>query len=104
MSPDIINACFELGGAALNTMNIIQIRKDKSVRGVSVVPTIMFSIWAVWNMYYYSHLHQYYSVGAAVLLGVVNFTWVYYYFKYTPKSISVRRLKNFYRIKGREIK
>ena len=104
MTPDMVNACFELFGAVFNSLNVIQIRKDKAVKGVHVIPTIVFTIWAAWNVYYYGYLEQPYSVAAAVVLGIVNGTWVYYYFKYSPRQKSLNRLKDFYRNKQRTIK
>jgi hypothetical protein len=81
--PDIINASFELGGALTQTLNIKAILADRKVMGVSWLTTLFFSVWGIWNLYFYSDLQQWFSLGAGMALTVTNLLWVFlvFYFK-----------------------
>jgi len=79
---DLVNASFELAGAFINLLNVMEIRKHKQVKGVHIAPFIFFSVWGFWNILYYGSLEQTFSMLAAVFLAVVNSTWVYYAVKY----------------------
>ena len=82
MLPDITNGMFELGGALINWMNVKQIFKDKEVRGVHWSPFVFFTVWGMWNLYYYPYLGQWFSLGAGVLLMIVNLIFLYGLLKY----------------------
>jgi len=76
VTPDLINGCFELFSALLLLLNIRIILKDKTVKGVSLIPAGFFLSWSVWNIYYYSHLDQWFSFYGGIILLVVNTTWM----------------------------
>jgi hypothetical protein len=76
MTPDAANAVFELGGAVLLSLNIRRILHDKSTTGVSVWPTVWWTAWGIWNLYYYHTLGQQWSWWAGVWVAVANLTWV----------------------------
>lgn len=73
---DIINACFEFFAAIVLLLNIRAILKDKTVQGVSILPSVIFCVWGFWNIIYYSSLHQTASAIAAGFVGVVNLVWL----------------------------
>lgn len=77
MTPDAINGLFELFGAWFVYMNVVQLRKDRSVKGVYFPSMIFFSVWGLWNLYYYPHLNQQLSFYAGVVLTIGNVAWVY---------------------------
>lgn len=85
---DITNAGFELTGAALNLLNIRALLRDKVVRGVSIAPTVIFTLWGLWNVFFYSYLAQPVSLYAGMFMALVNAAWVglalYYSF---PKTV-----------------
>lgn len=73
---DLTNGGFELFGGTVNWINVYRIYKDKQVRGVSIIPSVFFTSWGFWNLYYYPSLHQWASFwGGAVIVGA-NFAWV----------------------------
>lgn len=76
VTPDIINCCFEIVGAVLVMNHCRVMLHDRAVKGVSIVSTILFTLWGVWNLKYYSGLQQWYSLGGSVLLMLVNVMWV----------------------------
>lgn len=86
---DIINGCFELFGGVLLTLNIIQLYKDKCVKGFSPLPTIFFTTWGIWNLHYYTALNQIFSFFGGLLLATVNTIWlcqIWYYTKIYSKK------------------
>lgn len=76
MTPDIINGAFELTGGLLYVINIARVLKDKKVAGVSWIPTLFFTFWGAWNLYYYPFLNQPYSFYGGLLLMSSNAVWV----------------------------
>lgn len=80
--PDLINASFEVMGGVFVAMHIRAVRIDKQVRGLSKYAILAFSVWGVWNIFYYPYLHQWISSVGAVFTAVGNAIYVYYLWKY----------------------
>jgi hypothetical protein len=76
INPDLINACFELGGAAAVANNCYRTWRDKQVKGVSLVSMSFFTAWGLWNLLYYHSLGQNLSNMAGALLVCMNVTWL----------------------------
>ena len=73
--PDLINACFELGGGFIILLNISKVYKDKEVKGFHWVVLLFFTLWGYWNLYYYPYLHQWLSfIGG---LSIVSSNTIY---------------------------
>lgn len=75
MRPDAINGLFELLGGMWVWHNVVVLRRDKMVRGVSWVVQALFTAWGWWNLYYYPHLGQWASFAGGVMMVVANSTW-----------------------------
>ena len=73
---DNINASFEIFAALVLLDNIRIILKDKIVKGVSLLPSFVFCIWGMWNIFYYSHLDQTTSAYAAGFVALANSIWL----------------------------
>ena len=89
LSPDIINGSFECLGALFLLINIRQIIKDKSLNGVHILPTIFYTGWGFWNLYYYPSLDQWFSFIGGMAIVIVNAAWVslaIYYTRYHNAS------------------
>lgn len=76
MTPDLINGLFELGGAALLTLNIRALVRDRALSGVHWAPTVFFAAWGLWNLFYYPHLGQWLSFAGGVAVVAVNLVWL----------------------------
>lgn len=84
--PDLINGSYESLGVLFILINIRAIRRDKSVRGFSLVPLAFWTSWGAWNLYYYPHLHQVASFIGAGLTFAGNAVYLSYCFKYRKSS------------------
>lgn len=82
MSPDFINGAFELGGAVMLWQNVRRLRQDKIVRGVDWRPTLLFTAWGVWNLFYYPHLDQWWSFAGGCAIVLANAAWLGLLFRY----------------------
>ncbi len=76
MTPDHVNAVFEAGGAALLCLNVRRLYRDKRLAGVSLVPTVWWNVWGVWNVVYYDALDQRASFVAGLAVLAANTVWV----------------------------
>ncbi len=75
MTPDQINGALEFGSALLMGLNVRRLTIDKSIAGVSLIPTLFFDTWGFWNLYYYPTLDQWWSFTGGAFLITINVTW-----------------------------
>lgn len=85
LSADFINGAFELFGAALLLLNVREIIRTKRVAGVHWLPTVFFTIWGFWNLYYYPLLGQWLSFVGGVAIVLVNCIWLALVVIYRPR-------------------
>jgi hypothetical protein len=76
LNPDIVNGLFELAGSAFLLLNVRQLHRDKELNGVHWLPTLFFSTWGVWNLYFYPSLGQWFSFFGGLAIVVVNTLWL----------------------------
>lgn len=79
---DIINASLEIGCGFFCWVNVIQLIKDKDVKGISWSAMVFFTMVAMWNIYYYPSLDQMLSFYGGLTVLVANFVWVVLAVKY----------------------
>lgn len=77
MTPDLVNALFEALGAIFLLRHCWVLWKSKQARGVSLISTIFFASWGLWNIYYYPHLEQWYSFSAGLAIVSANCLWIW---------------------------
>lgn len=73
---DAINAILEFVGGLFVLGHCRAVCRDREVKGVSIIATIFFSFWGVWNLYYYPSLGQWFSFVGGIFLVSANFLWV----------------------------
>jgi hypothetical protein len=90
MSPDMINGMFELTGAFLVGNHCRAVMRDRSVKGVSIMSTAIFTLWGLWNIFFYSNLSLPYSFTGSILLMLVNAIYVslMIYYRYKETNIA----------------
>jgi hypothetical protein len=76
VDPDVTQAFWELGSAVFSVLNIIAIRRSKSVAGVHWAPTAFFSAWGVYNLWFYTALHLPLAYWAGLAITCTNFCWL----------------------------
>lgn len=74
--PDLVNGTCELGGGLLVFNHCRATLRDKSVAGVSILSSGLFTFWGFWNLFYYPHLDQWASFAGGVVLVFANALWV----------------------------
>lgn len=74
--PDLINGSFELFGAPFILMSVFKLAKEKKVHGVSWLHAGFFTVWGVWNLYYYPYLEQWFSFIGGIAIVLSNIIWV----------------------------
>lgn len=84
--PDMINGAFEASAGAFSILNVIAIRKSRSIAGVHWLPTCVFSAWGVFNLYYYPHLGQWFSFVGGLSIASINMTWLAHVWYYATRG------------------
>ena len=84
---DHINAIFTVGGIMFVIINILQLTKDKQVKGVSIISMLFFGIWSWWLAFFYYKNSHYYSMIAAIFMGVFEIVWIslWMYYRFINK-------------------
>lgn len=81
---DLINGLFEIISGLLSFINIKKLLKDKQLKGISWIPVIFFTLWGLWNLYYYPSLNQILSLIGGMFILSSNLVWlilVFYFHK-----------------------
>lgn len=91
MNFDVINGIFEIVGALFILLNIRRIYLDKQLKGVSWLPTVFFSSWGFWNLFYYPSLNQWYSFAGGILMVATNSFWLGQILYYAAVSNNLKR-------------
>jgi len=79
---DACNGAFELIGGLLILNHCRAVLRDKAVAGVSIFSTFIFTIWGVWNIYYYPSLGQWFSFSGGLVIVSANALWIALLLKY----------------------
>ena len=82
----LINAIFEFGGGILTWINVKKIIKDKEVKGIYWPIYIFFTLWGLWNLYYYPSVGDMFSFAAGMFLVSGNIVWTVITIYYLRKN------------------
>lgn len=80
--PDLINASFELSGGFFVLNHCRVLLRDKEVKGVSIISTVFFALWGLWNLGFYYSIELYISWIGGMIITFANFFWIYLLIKY----------------------
>jgi hypothetical protein len=83
---DVINGLFELMGAACLVVNVRQALRDKQIKGVHWGPTIYFTAWGIWNLWYYPSLNQWFSLAGGLAITLMNLVWLALVIRYWRRA------------------
>lgn len=76
MLADAANALLEFVGGLFVLGHCRAVWRDREVKGVSIISTVFFLCWGVWNLYYYPSLGQWLSLVGGIFLALANVLWV----------------------------
>lgn len=82
---DFCNGLFELFGGIMLGLNVLQLYRDKEVKGVHWGAVAFFFSWGLWNLYYYPSLNQWWSFAGGCLIASMNFAWLFLLVFYSLK-------------------
>jgi len=88
MINDGINSIFELGGAFILLLNVRRLYIDKCVKGCDWRAVLFFTLFGLWNVYYYPSLNQWYSFVGGVCLVIVNAVWLSMVLVYSRRKVT----------------
>lgn len=75
MTPDHVTATFEVIAALFVWANVARLARDRSVRGVFAPVFVFYTLWGVWNCFFYSALGQWASFYAGFGTTLGNLAW-----------------------------
>lgn len=74
--PDMVNAGFEAGAGLAVLAHCARLYLDKEARGLSIPAVLFFAVWGGWNMYYYPHLGQFWSLAGGIFVTLANLIYL----------------------------
>lgn len=97
---DVTNGLFELLGAGFIVLSIMRVLRDEKVRGVNWLHVGFFSLWGLWNLYYYPSLDQWWSLTGGVFIFLANTVWltllVYYSHRERTRRVEYSSVGDMY--------
>lgn len=75
MNPDLLNALFEVAGAAFLLTDCRALYRDKQLRGLYWPGRVFWASWGLWNVIYYTAIGQWLSFYAGLLVLAANTLW-----------------------------
>jgi len=75
-TPDLVNGAFEALGSLFILNHCRVLWKSKQAHGVSILSTIFFAAWGVWNLFFYPHLDQWFSFIGGLAIMAANMVWI----------------------------
>jgi hypothetical protein len=79
---DGVNSAFISIGGWLVFLNCWQLFKDKLLSGVSIISLVFYTVWGMFNAYYYLTLGKFEPMWAEVFISVGNLCYLYMAVKY----------------------
>jgi hypothetical protein len=87
---DFINGSFEAVAALFTLHHCRVLLRDRAVAGVSIASMAFFTLWGVWNLWFYPHLGQTWSFAGGVLLVAANAVYVALLFRFSGFASRLR--------------
>jgi hypothetical protein len=72
----MLNGAFEFVGGLFILRSVLKLLADKRVAGIAWEMIAFFTLWGVWNLYYYPVLDQWFSFAGGVFIVLVNTIYV----------------------------
>jgi hypothetical protein len=87
MTNDLINGLIEVGFITPSLVNLLQLMKDKELKGSNVWTMPVWSLYGIWFTYFYANLHQFWSMTATIVSTVfwTIYTTLAFYYVYRSK-------------------
>jgi len=85
--PDMINAGFEIGAGFAVLHHCWCLHRDREVRGVSVLAVAFFTLWGIWNVFWYPWLNQVFSFVAGIFVTLANVLYASMLSYYRKKAV-----------------
>jgi hypothetical protein len=87
---DLINGLIELmaAGFVLNHCRVLW--RDRAVAGVSIVSTVFFALWGLWNLHYYPALNQWLSFCGGLCIVAANTFYIGLLIRFRRKGVFQR--------------
>lgn len=87
LTADAVNALLELVGGLFVLGHCRAVYRDRAVKGVSILSTVFFLCWGMWNLYYYPSLGQWLSLAGGIFLTLANCLWVVLLIRYRKGAV-----------------
>lgn len=87
--PDIINGTFEALASVMVLNHCRVLLRDQAVAGVSIASTIFFTLWGIWNIWYYPTLDQIWSMVGGILVTLANLFYVALLIRFAGNDITI---------------
>jgi hypothetical protein len=76
VTADLANGLFEALGAVFLGLNVRQIWRDREIKGVHWAPTVFFTTWSTFNLWFYPSQGLWASFWGGSVIAAMNCAWL----------------------------
>jgi hypothetical protein len=76
VTADLANGLFEALGAVFLGLNVRQIWRDREIKGVHWAPTVFFTAWSTFNLWFYPSQGLWWSLAGGSVIAIMNAIWL----------------------------
>ncbi len=87
--PDIINGSFETAAGFAVLHHCFKLYEHKQARGLSIPAVLFFTVWGLWNLFYYPHLDQFWSFVGGIFITIANIGYLVMLAHYSRHRITL---------------
>jgi len=73
---DAITTFFQTGASIFLCLNILQLKRDRELRGVSIWTIAFFTVWSYWGIFLFYSLDLFWSMVSNAVMAVAYTVWL----------------------------
>lgn len=82
ISQDLINGLFGVFASILSYQNVVQAKLHNEIKGMHYYSTAFFTLWAIFQLYFYYGLGLYLSMIGSIFIIAVDVYWLYLFWRF----------------------
>jgi hypothetical protein len=88
MTPDQITLVLLIAASIMTANHALTTWRNRSSAGASKLSTVYFTGMAIWQVYYFATLNQWYACIGMVLLAVAHAGWLFLLWRFRTRAAS----------------
>ena len=87
ITQDLINALFGVFASVLSYQNVREAKEHNEIKGMHWYSTSFFTLWAIYQLYFYYMLGLYWSMLGSVCIIAIDVYWLYLFWSFRQSDV-----------------